>query len=83
MNKPEKYAVLFGFCLDDKEKTGYLKILEKSCAVVSDKYDASRFSLDEKQPGWRPPSDWCRFFKDEPSVSRWRFHPVILTKTHS
>lgn len=77
-----KYAVLFGFDSRDKSRIGYLKVLENGCSVVGRRSDATEFSLSA-EPGKGTPSDWCRFFRDEPDVADWRFHPVIVTEKAS
>lgn len=72
-----RYAVLFGFDMNDKDRTGYLKVGETGCAVVDSRRDATEFSLSA-EPGKGTPKDWCEFFKAEPGVSDWRFHPVQI-----
>ena len=79
-NKKENYAVLFGFNLKDKTKTGYLQITPSGgYSIVKDASQASEFSTSVKA-GKGSPLDWCEFFKTEPNISDWRFHPVILTR---
>ena len=77
-----KFAVLFGFDITDKDRTGYLKVEETGYTVVDDRHDATEFSLSA-EPGKGTPRDWCEFFKTEPNVSNWRFHPITITEKHS
>lgn len=77
--KKEKYAVLYGFNIKNKNKTGYLKIDRDGYSIVQDKSAAAGFSISTES-GRGTPEDWCRFFKDEPEISDWRFHPVILIR---
>ena len=74
-----KFAVLFGFDTGDKERTGYLKVGETGYSVVKNKCDATEFSLSAEQ-GKGTPKDWCEFFKAEPDISNWRFHPITVTE---
>jgi len=78
-NSVRRYAVLFGFDLNDKDRTGYLKVGETGCAVVENRRDATEFSLSA-EPGKGMPRDWCEFFKTEPGVSDWRFHPITVVE---
>lgn len=80
--KKSKYAVLFGFDSKDKDRTGYLKVGPDGCSVVENREEASEFSLSA-EPGKGTPLDWCRFFRTEPGVSNWRFHPITLTRISS
>ena len=77
-----KFAVLFGFDTADKDRTGYLKAGKNGCAVTQDRRDATEFSL-LAEPGKGTPKDWCEFFKTEPDMSNWRFHPITITEKHS
>ena len=74
-----RFAVLFGFDVGDKDRTGYLKIADGKCAVVGDRKEATEFSLSA-EPGKGTPKDWCEFFKTEPDVANWRFHPITLVE---
>lgn len=74
-----RFAVLFGFDITDKDRTGYLKVGETGCTVVDDRHDATEFSLSA-EPGKGTPKDWCEFFKAEPDVSNWRFHPITIAQ---
>ena len=77
-----RFAVLFGFDTGDKDRTGYLKVGETGCTVVENRCDATEFSL-LAEPGKGTPKDWCEFFKTEPDVSNWRFHPITIAEKHS
>lgn len=72
-----KYAVLYGFNIDDKDDTGYLALGDNGPRVTKNWLDAARFSLSA-EPGKGTPRDWCEFFKGEAALSRWRFHPVTM-----
>ena len=74
-----RFAVLFGFDTVDKDRTGYLKVRETGCTVVENRCDATEFSLSA-EPGKGTPRDWCEFFKTEPDVSNWRFHPITIAQ---
>ena len=77
--KKEKYAVLYGFNIKNKNKIGYLKIGQDGYSIVQDKNNATNFSISiESDKG--TPEDWCQFFKEEPEISDWRFHPIILIR---
>lgn len=76
-----RFAVLFGFNIDNKDQTGYLKVGETGCMVVKNKCDATKFSLSA-EPGKGTPRDWCEFFKTEQDVSNWRFHPITVVKNY-
>ena len=78
MRSPSRYAVLFGFDLEDKDRTGYVRAGEKGCSVVDGPEDATEFPL--KPDGEGSPKDWCEFFKGEPGLSGWRFHPVVMSR---
>ena len=73
------FAVLFGFDTGDKDRTGYLRVGETGYTVVEDMRDATEFPLSAEL-GHGTPRDWCEFFKTEPGVSNWRFHPVTVAK---
>ena len=74
-----RFAVLFGFDITDKDRTGYLKVGETGCTVVENRCDATEFSLSAEL-GKGAPRDWCEFFKTEPDVSNWRFHPITIAQ---
>ena len=74
-----RFAVLFGFNIGDKDRTGYLKVGETGCMVVKNRRNATEFSLSA-EPGKGTPKDWCEFFKTEQDMSNWRFHPVTVTE---
>ena len=74
-----RFAVLFGFDIADKDRTGYLKVGETGCTVVENRCDATEFSLSA-EPGKGTPKDWCEFFKTEPDLSNWRFHPITIAQ---
>ena len=69
--------MLFGFDVEDKDVLGYLAIGPDGPSVVEDRDRAARFALSA-EPGKGTPKDWCEFFKTEPQLSGWRFHPVVL-----
>lgn len=73
------YAVLFGFDVRDKERTGYVGEGERGLAVVDDVRKAKTFALSA-EPGHGTPEDWRDFFRSEPGLSSWRFHPVVLDR---
>lgn len=77
--KRRRCAVLFGFDLKDKENTGYLAFEDGKCSITQDRAAAKEFSLSA-EPGKGTPADWCEFFKTEPEVANWRFHPIVLLK---
>ena len=77
-----KFAVLFGFNIGDKDQTGYLKVGKVGYTVVKDRHDATEFLLSA-EPGKGTPKDWCEFFKTEPDVLNWRFHPITIAEKHS
>lgn len=78
-NDVRRFAVLFGFDVGDKDRTGYLKVVDGRCTVVDDKREATEFSLSA-EPGKGTPRDWCEFFKTEQDVSNWRFHPITVVE---
>ena len=75
----DRFAVLFGFNVEDKDRTGYLKVGKTGYSVTEDPAEATAFSLNPES-GKGTPKDWCRFFKSERDISNWRFHPVIMVK---
>lgn len=77
-----RFAVLFGFNIGDKDRTGYLKVGKTGCMVVKNRRNATEFSLSA-EPGKGTPKDWCEFFKTEQDISNWRFHPVTITEKRS
>ena len=78
MGSASRYAVLFGFSLHDRDRTGYVKAGPSGCSVTEDESDATKFRLAPDGEG--SPKDWCKFFRDEPELSSWRFHPVIMSQ---
>ena len=77
--KQQKYAVLFGFNIKNKNQTGYLCITNNEYKIVNNHTLATKYSLNIKT-GEGTPKDWCDFFKNEEKLDQWRFHPVILIK---
>ena len=74
-----RFAVLFGFNVSNKDQTGYLKVGETGYTIVENRRDATEFTLSA-EPGKGTPRDWCEFFKTEPDVSNWRFHPITIVE---
>lgn len=71
--------MLFGFDVRDKDVLGYLTVGPDGLSVTADRSRAMEFSLSA-EPGKGTPRDWCEFFKSEPALSSWRFHPVTLVR---
>ena len=74
-----RLAVLFGFDVGDKDRTGYLRVGETGYTIVENRRDATGFPLSVER-GKGTPRDWCEFFKTEPGVSNWRFHPITVSE---
>ena len=74
-----RFAVLFGFNVSNKDRTGYLKVSKTGYTIVENRRDATEFTLSA-EPGKGTPRDWCEFFKTEPYVSNWRFHPITIAE---
>ena len=74
-----RFAVLFGFDVGNKDRTGYLRVGETGYKIVENRHDATEFTLSA-EPGKGTPRDWCEFFKTEPDVLNWRFHPITIAE---
>ena len=74
-----RFAVLFGFNVSNKDRTGYLTVGETGYTIVENRRDATEFTLSAES-GKGTPRDWCEFFKTEPDVSNWRFHPITIAE---
>lgn len=78
--KPRKYSVLFGFRgHDDPDVTAFVKA---GGGVTSDIGKAMLFERENYSGSdkWASPSEWAKFFNEDPQYSPWIFHSIGTTR---
>lgn len=87
-SKRRRWCALYGFNINNKDKTGYLGFRDERelranprlglYKIVKCAEEAAHFPCENylSNPDFAPPEKWLEFFKKERELSQWRFHLV-------